>query len=102
LAYSKAPVAQAKEKVGDSGSATQSTQTDKRGTPESPLMVNARTIHSDDEAAEEKRENAEHERTDRWIIGLTIAIAICAFLQFCGIVAQVVVYLKQTQGYAGW
>jgi hypothetical protein len=80
---------------GDSGA--YSTQSDKRGTPDAPLVVNAHAIKSDAEAAEEKRENAEHEATDRWIIRLTLAIVVCAGLQFFGILGQIYVYRQQTR-----
>jgi len=96
LAYSEPSIAQTQKKVSDGGGTTQAAQPDKRGTESSPLVVNTRAIQTDAEAAEEKRQEAEREHTDRWIIGLTIAIAVCAFLQFGGIVAQVVVYLRQT------
>jgi hypothetical protein len=89
-------VPKAEQKSSNSDRATQHTHPDQRGTPGFPFVVNARTIQSDNEAAEEAEKNAEQKRINRWNIGLTFAIAICAFLQFCGIVAQVVVYFKQT------
>jgi hypothetical protein len=85
------------DEVCSSNCTAQTTQPDKRGTLDSPLVVDARAVHSDDEAAEEAQRVAEQKRTNRWNIWLTSVIAICAFLQFCGIVAQVVVYLKQTK-----
>jgi hypothetical protein len=75
---------------------TKATHNDERGTEKSPLVVSARTVKSDAEAAEEKRKDTEQESTDNWTIWLTLAIAICAFLQFLGILGQIYVYLKQT------
>src|ERR1019366_7034496 len=85
------------QKVGNGTPAAQDAGADKRGTQDAPLIVNAHTIQSDKEAAEEARKDAEQKRVNGWNIGLTFAIAICAFLQFGGIVAQVFVYLKQTK-----
>jgi hypothetical protein len=85
------------QKVGDGKPSAQASQPDKRGTEASPLVVNERTVHSDQEAAEEAAKDAEQKRVNRWNIGLTLAIAICALLQFCGVIGQIVVYLKQTK-----
>jgi hypothetical protein len=85
------------KKTGDSDRAAQNTQPDKRGTQESPLVVTARSIHSDEETAEEARQEAEQKHFNRWTIGLTLAIAICAFLQFCAIVGQIFVYKGQSK-----
>jgi hypothetical protein len=85
------------DKVGSCNCPAQTTQPDKRGTLDSPLMVDARAVHSDKEAAQEAQRVAEQQRVNTWSIRLTFVIAVCAFLQFGGIVAQVVVYLKQTK-----
>jgi hypothetical protein len=70
---------------------------DQRGTQSSPLVVDARTIHSDKETAEESKKIAEQERVNTWNIRLTAVIAVCAFLQFCGIVGQIIVYCSQSK-----
>jgi hypothetical protein len=85
------------DKVCGSNSPTQTTQPDKRGTLDSPLVVDARTVHSDKEAAEEAQKVAEQKRTNRWNIWLTSVIAVCAFLQFCAIVGQIIVYCGQSK-----
>jgi hypothetical protein len=89
--------AQPPKKTGDGSGTANTAQPDKRGTQESPLVVDTRSIHSAEESAEEANKNAEQKHVNRWNIGLTFAIAICAFLQFCGIAGQIVVYLKQTK-----
>ena len=83
-------------KVPDGNSSAQRSTADKRGTQESPLVVETRAVHSNEETAEEAKKNAAQERVNRWNIGLTFAIAICAFLQFCGVVGQIFVYVRQT------
>ena len=88
--------ANVQQKIANGNSPAQSATDDKRGTQDSPLMVNTRTIHSNEETAEEARKDAEQHRTNRWNIGLAFAIAICAFLQFCAIVGQIIVYCRQT------
>ncbi len=91
----------AKQKVNGSDSTTQTADRDQRGTPAAPLVVNERSIHSDEETAEEARKEAEQKRFNRWTIYLTLVIAICAFLQFCAIVGQIFVYRGQSQLMAG-
>jgi hypothetical protein len=88
---------QTDKKVCDSNCTPQTSQSDKRGSKDSPLVVDTRTNNSKEEADEETRKDTEQKRVNRWNIGLTFAIAICALLQFGGIIAQVVVYLKQTK-----
>jgi hypothetical protein len=97
LAYGEQSTAQADKHVDDGSSGAQQTNADKRGTPESPLVVNTHTLQTDAETAEEKRKNTEQEHTDRWIIGLTFAISICALLQVGGVFGQVYVYRQQTR-----
>jgi hypothetical protein len=86
-----------KEKVCGSDCPAQAAQPDKRGTSDSPLVVDARSIHSDEEAAEEAKRIAEQKRINTWNIRLTFVIAVCAFLQFCAIVGQIVVYCGQSK-----
>jgi hypothetical protein len=88
--------ARSNHKPSDRGAPTSASQSDQRGTEASPLVVEEHAIHSDEETAEESRKDAENQRTNTWDIGLTLAIAICAFLQFLGIVAQALIYLRQT------
>jgi hypothetical protein len=85
------------EKPANRNSGAQDATPDKRGTQDAPLIVETRPADGDKEATEEAQRDAEQKRTNRWNIGLTFWIAVCAFLQFGGIVAQVVVYLKQTK-----
>jgi hypothetical protein len=85
------------DKVCSGNCPAQATQPDKRGTKDSPLVVDARAIHSDKEAAEEAQKITEQKRTNRWNIWLTSVIAACAFLQFGGIVGQIIVYRTQTR-----
>jgi hypothetical protein len=85
------------DKECSSDSPTENAQPDKRDTLDSPLVVNARTIHSDKEAAEEDQKVAEQKHTNRWNIWLTAIIAVCAFLQVCAIVGQIVVYCGQSK-----
>jgi hypothetical protein len=89
--------AKPEKQVDDGKGGTQAAQPDKRGTKDSPLIVETRTTHSDSETAEEAEKEAEQKHVNGWSIGLTIVIAACAFLQFCGIIGQIVVYLKQTR-----
>ncbi len=97
LAYGKSSVGQAQKHVGDSSSSSQTTKGDTLGTQAFPLVVNTRAIHSRGEAAEQAAKDAEQKGTNRWNIGLTFAIAVCAFLQTCAIVGQIVVYCRQTK-----
>jgi hypothetical protein len=85
------------DKVCSGNCPAEATQPDKRGTLDSPLVVDARAIHSDKEAAEEAQRVAEQKRTNRWNIWLTAVIAICAFLQVCAIVGQILVYRGQSR-----
>jgi hypothetical protein len=85
-----------KAQVGAPGSGAQHTQADKRGTQESPLVVEEHSVQTDKEASDVAARDAEHNRTDSWLIWLTLAMAIAAFLQVCGIGGQILVYLKQT------
>ena len=85
------------QKIPSEARGTQNAGTDKRGTQDAPLFVNAHSVQSDKETADEASKVAEQKSVNRWNIGLTFAIAICAFLQFCGILAQVFVYLRQTK-----
>ena len=89
--------AETQKKISGSTGSAQTTQTDKRGTPETPHVVNARTIYGDKEAAEETQKVAEQNRLNRWTILLTAVIAVCAFLQFWAIVGQIVVYRGQSK-----
>ena len=95
LALATVP-SRADQKVGNGSNTTQSSNADKRGTDESPLVVNAHSIRSAEEAAEEAARDAEQERTNQLNIKLTFAIAICAGLQFLGILGQIGVYIRQT------
>jgi hypothetical protein len=88
--------AKPEKQVSNSKPSTQASQPDKRGTKESPLIVETRATHSDSETTEEAKKDAEQKRVNGWNIGLTFAIAICAFLQVLAIAGQIVVYLKQT------
>lgn len=97
LAYGESPIAQTQKKINDGVVGAQSTQTDKRGTLDAPLIVNTHSIQSDAEATEEAAKDAEQKRANGWNIRLTTVIAICAFLQFCGILGQIFVYWKQTK-----
>ena len=92
LTYGDASVVKGENHVGKGGKSTQSTESDKRGTEASPLVINEHAIQSKEEAAEEDRKVAEQNRVNRWNIGLTLAIAICAGLQFLGIIGQIFVY----------
>lgn len=89
--------AQAQQKPYCCESPTKTTEGDKRGTDAFPLVVQTHTVQSDKEAAEEAAQIAEQKRVNRWNIWLAFSIAVCALLQFGGIVAQVGVYLKQTK-----
>jgi hypothetical protein len=78
----------------------QSTDQDKRGTESSPLAIKLlNTGKSEPEAAQEAqriKEQAARERwATNWTIGLTAALVFAAFLQFSGLVGQIIVYRKQ-------
>jgi len=95
--YTLAAATKSKDKVCGSDCPAQAAQPDKRGTQSSPLVVDARSIHSDKEAAEEAQRIAEQKRINTWNIRLTFVIAVCAFLQFCAIVGQIIVYRNQSR-----
>ena len=95
-ACAEASIAQGVDHVGKGSPYTQSAESDKRGTEESPLVVNEHPIQSKEEAAEEAHKDAEQNRVNSRIIELTFAIAICAGLQFLGILGQIFVYWRQT------
>jgi hypothetical protein len=61
------------------------------------LVVDVRTVHSNEETTEETQKVAEQKRTNRWNIGLTAVIAACAALQFGGIVGQIFIYRGQSR-----
>jgi len=86
---------QAHKKVDVGGNPTQTTDTDQRGTQDSPLVVETHAKQSTAEAADEAAKMREQNHFNVWTIGLTSVIAICALFQFLGIVGQIVVYLKQ-------
>jgi hypothetical protein len=96
LVVSMGAAPQSRQKIGDGKRTTQNPAADQRGTQSSPLVVDARTIHSDKETAEEAKKDLEQKHINTWTIGLTLAIAICAFLQFCAIAGQVIVYIRQS------
>ena len=78
----------------------QNTDQDKRGTENSPLTVKLlNTGKSDPEAAQEaqriKEQTARERWATNWTIGLTAALVFAAFLQFSGLVGQIIVYRKQ-------
>jgi hypothetical protein len=97
LTYGDAAIVKGENHVGKGTPSTQNSESDKRGTEESPLVVNQHAIQSKEEAAEEARKDAEQNRVNGWNIGLTFAIAICAGLQFLGILGQILVYWRQTK-----
>lgn len=97
LAYGESTIAQPPKHVGYGNSRAQESQSDKRGTPESPLVVTARSIQTDADAAEEQRKDAEQKNTDRWIIGLTFALGVCALLQAGGVFWQGHIYRQHTK-----
>jgi hypothetical protein len=97
LAYGESTIAQPPKQVDYGNKAAQRSQPDKRGTPESPLMVAARSIQANAEAAEEEHKDAEQKNTDRWIIGLTFALGVCALLQAVGVFWQGYIYRQQTK-----
>src|SRR5260370_9014506 len=87
----------AKDKVCGSDCPAQAAQPDKRGTQASPLVVDAGSIDRDEETGEEAERVTEQKRLNRWTIWLTFVIAACAFLQFCAIVGQIIVYRGQSR-----
>jgi hypothetical protein len=97
LAWGEASIVQGENRAGNGGGNAQSAEPDKRGTEESPFVVNEHPIQSKEEAAEEARKDAEQNRVNERIINLTFAIAICAGLQFLGILGQIFVYWRQTK-----
>jgi hypothetical protein len=97
LAWGEASVVQGENRVGKGSKGNQSAEADKRGTEDSPLVVNEHTVQSKEEAAKEAARDAEQNRVNERIIDLTFAIAVCAGLQFLGILGQILVYLKQTK-----
>jgi len=97
LAGGEASVVQGENLVSKSGESSRSAELDKRGTEESPLVVNEHPIQSKEEAAEEAHKDAEQNKVNVRTIDLTLAIAICAGLQFLGILGQIFVYWRQTK-----
>lgn len=90
------PETQSQQKHSNGDGTAQHSETDKRGTNDLPV-VETHPQKSSEETAEEAQRDAEQKRANSWNIGLTFAIAICAFLQFCGIAAQVRVYCRQSE-----
>jgi hypothetical protein len=80
---------QANQKPANGSGASQTSQSDQRGTKSNPLAVDVHTVQSDQEAAREADNDAWEKHVNVWNIGLTCAIALCAL-------AQVFVYLRQT------
>src|SRR5579862_961177 len=68
---------------------------DKRGTKDAPLIVEMHPEQSDKEAAKEQERIRKQESSENWTIWLTLAIAVAAFLQFGGIIAQIRIYRRQ-------
>jgi hypothetical protein len=97
LAWGEASIVQGENHIGKGGEGNKSAEADNRGTEKSPLVVNEHAIQSKEEAAKEAERDAEQNRVNERIIDLTFAIAICAALQFLGILGQILVYLKQTK-----
>jgi hypothetical protein len=95
--YGNPVVGQAEKKIGIANEPKQEAQRDERGTKASPLVIDPSSMHTDAEAAEEQRKDTEQKHTDRWIIGLTLAISICALFQVIGVFWQVYVYRQQTR-----
>lgn len=95
VGYGELSIAQGQKQIGKASERI--TDIDQRGTSASPLVVDTRAIQSDAEAAESSRKDAEQHRVNGWNIGLTFVIAICAFLQVCAIVGQIVVYCGQSK-----
>ncbi len=89
--------AQSQQQPANGSQSADTSKPDQRGTENSPLVVNEHTIHSDKETAEETARDAEQKRTNSLNIKLTFAIAICAGLQFAGIVGQIFVYIWQAR-----
>ena len=65
--------------------------------PSSPLVIDTRTLQSNEKSTEENHRDAEQHLINSWNISLTFVIAICAVLQFGGIVGQIVVYRGQSK-----
>ena len=87
---------QSSDKPTETGHGAETSQPDQRGTETSPLVVNEHAIQSDKEAAEEAQKDAKQDHVNSVNITLATVIAICAGLQFCGIVAQAFIYYRQT------
>lgn len=85
-------VSHAQQKVDISNATTHAVDSDQRGISATPLAINALSLNS-----EEVRKETEQKRFNRWTIGLTLAIAICAFLQVLAIVGQIIVYCGQSK-----
>ena len=81
---------QANNKATNRSGASQTSQPDQRGTQSSPLEANVHTVQSEKESANEGAKYEWEKEINRWNVGLTFAIALCAL-------AQVFVYIFQTR-----
>jgi hypothetical protein len=97
LVCGEVSIVRAHEEKAESTKGTQTPETDKRGTDNSPLVVNTHAIQSKQEAEENAARDVEQHAVNGRIIGLTLAIAVCAGLQFFGILGQIKVYSTQTK-----